>query len=87
MPRFVSMDLYNRYKEDVWKLTNAKQRLEPGKAHRGLTDQEIASRLGLTVEEVIEIRCIAENDNISLEAHLDADDTKEKRFSHPSGRK
>jgi len=80
MPRFVSMDLYNRHKEDVWKLTNAKQRLEPGRVHRGLTDNEIASRLGLTVEEVIEIRCIAENDNISLEAHLDADDTKEKRF-------
>jgi DNA-directed RNA polymerase sigma subunit (sigma70/sigma32) len=80
MPRVVSMDLYNRYKEDVWKLTNAKQRLEPGRVHRGLTDEEIASRLGLSVEEVIEIRCIAENDNISLEAHLDADDAKEKRF-------
>ncbi len=87
MPRFVSMDLYNRYKEDVWKLTNAKQRLEPGKAHRGLTDKEIASSLGLTVEEVIEIRCIAENDNIPLQAHLDADDTKEKRFSRPPGKK
>jgi DNA-directed RNA polymerase sigma subunit (sigma70/sigma32) len=79
MPRFVSMDLYNRYKEDVWKLTNAKQRLEPGKENRGLTDKEIASRLGLAVEEVIEIRCIAENDKISLEAHLDAENTKEKR--------
>jgi len=87
MPRFVSMDLYHRYKEDVWKLTNAKQRFEPGKAHRGLTDKEIASRLGLTVEAVIEIRCIAENDKISLEAHLDADDTKEKRFSRPPGKK
>jgi DNA-directed RNA polymerase sigma subunit (sigma70/sigma32) len=83
MPRFVSMDLYNRYKEDVWQLTNAKQRLEPGKEHRGLTDREIASRLGLTVEEVVEIRCIAENDNISLEAHLDAENTKEKMFSRP----
>jgi DNA-directed RNA polymerase sigma subunit (sigma70/sigma32) len=84
MPGFVSMDLYNRYKEDVWKLTNAKQRLEPGKENRGLTDKEIASRLGLAVEEVIEIRCIAENDKISLEAHLDAENTKEKRFSRPA---
>jgi hypothetical protein len=41
----------------------------------------------LTVEEVIEIRCIAENDKISLEAHLVADDTKEKRFSRPPGKK
>jgi DNA-directed RNA polymerase sigma subunit (sigma70/sigma32) len=87
MPRFVSMDVYERYKEEVWKLTNAKQRLEPGKKHRGLTDEEIASKLGLTVEEVIEIRCIAENDNISLEAYLDADNTKEKRFKRPPGKK
>jgi len=87
MPRFVSMDLYNRYKEDVWKLTNAKQRLEPGKKHRGLTDQEIASELGLTVEQVIEIRCIAEREEIPLEAHLDADETKEKRFKRPPRKK
>ena len=87
MPRFVSMDLYNRHKEEVWKLTNAKQRFEPGKALRGLTDKEIASRLGLTVEEVIEIRCIAENEKISLEAYSDAEDTKEKRFRRPPGKK
>jgi len=87
MPRFVSMDLYKRHKEDVWKLRNAKQRLEPGKAHRGLTDQEIASRLGLTVEEVIEIRCIAENEKIPVEAYTDAEYTKEKRFSRPPGKK
>ena len=87
MPSFVSMDVYERYKDEVWKLTNAKQRLEPGKKHRGLTDEEIASKLGLTVEEVIEIRCIAENDNISLEAYLDADNTKEKRFKRPPGKK
>jgi hypothetical protein len=37
----------------------------------------------LGVEEVIEIRCIAENDNISLEAHLDADVTREKSFTRP----
>ncbi len=86
MPRFVSMNLYNRYKDEVWKLTNAKQRFEPGKAHRGLTDKEIASQLGLIVEEVIEIRCIAENDNISLEAYLDAEDTKEKRFKRIPGK-
>lgn len=87
MPRFVSMDVYNRYKDEVWTLTNAKQRLEPGKKHRGLTDQEIASKLGLTEEEVIEIRCIAENDNISLEAYLDAEHTKEKRFKRIPGKR
>ena len=87
MPRFVSMDLYNRYKDDVWNMTNAKQRLEPGGAHRGLADKEMALRLGLTIEEVIEIRCIAENEKIQLEAYLDAEDTKEKRFKRPPGKR
>ena len=87
MSRFVSMNMYERYKEKVWNWTNAKQRLEPGKKHRGLTDREIASKLGLTVEEVIEIRCIAESEKISLEAYLDAEDTKEKRFKRPPSKK
>jgi len=74
------MDLYQRFKEKVWRLTNAKQRLEPGKPHRGLTDQEIASQLGLTLEDAIEIRCIAENEMIPLEAYLDAEKIKQARF-------
>ena len=87
MPRFVSMDVYERYRDEVWKLTNARQRLKPGTKNRGLTDKEIASTLGLTVEEVIEIRCIAESDNIPLEAYLDAEATKEKRFKRAPGKK
>jgi DNA-directed RNA polymerase specialized sigma subunit len=87
MPRFVAMELYERYKEEVWKLTNAKQRLEPGKKNRGLTDNEVASTLGLTAEEVIEIRCIAESEKTPLEAYLDAEDTKEKRFKRAPGKK
>ena len=84
MPRFVSMDLYERYKGEVFKLTNARQRLEPGKTHRGLTDEEIASKLVLTVEEVTEIRCIAEKESIDLNDYLDAEETKEKRFKMSS---
>ena len=87
MPKFVSIDLYNRYKDEVWNLTNANQRLEPGKKHRGLTDIEIASKLGLTVAEVTEIRCIAESEKTPLEAYLDADDTKAKRFKTLPGKK
>ena len=86
MPRFVNMDLYNRYKDEIWKLTNAKQRFEPQISHRGLTDREIASQLGLTVAEVAEIRCIAENEMISLEKYLDADDTKEQRYKRAPGK-
>jgi DNA-directed RNA polymerase sigma subunit (sigma70/sigma32) len=81
MPRFVSMDLYHRFKDNVWRLTNYRQRYETGKAHRGLTDKEIAQRLRLSVEDVIEIRSIAENEKISLEACLEADRIKEKRFN------
>jgi DNA-directed RNA polymerase sigma subunit (sigma70/sigma32) len=80
------MDLYNRYKDEIWKLTNAKQRFEPQISHRGLTDREIASQLGLTVAEVTEIRCIAENEMISPEKYLDADDTKEQRYKRAPGK-
>lgn len=86
MPRFLSMELYDRHKEKVWKWTNARQRLELGKDHRGLTDKEMASRLELTVEEIIEIRCIAENEMIPLASYLEADDIKEKRFNRVPSR-
>jgi DNA-directed RNA polymerase sigma subunit (sigma70/sigma32) len=86
MPRFVNIDLYNRHKDEIWKLTNAKQRFEPQISHRGLTDREIASQLGLTVAAVTEIRCIAENEMISLEKYLDADDTKEQRYKRAPGK-
>jgi len=80
MSKFVAMDLYERFKDQVWRLTNAKQRLEPLKTHRGLADKEIALKLGLTKEEVIEIRCIAEKEMIPLENFLKAEDLKEERF-------
>jgi DNA-directed RNA polymerase sigma subunit (sigma70/sigma32) len=86
MPGFVNPELYNRYKDEVWKLTNAKQRYEPGKAHRGLSDAEIAAQLGLNVDEVTEIRCIVENEMISLENYLDAEDIKEQRFKRAPGK-
>jgi len=42
-----------------------------GKGPSGI-DKEISSRLGLTVEEIVEIRCIAENEMISLESYPEA---------------
>ena len=86
MPRFVSMNLYERYRDAVWDLTNARQRYEPGRKHRGLTDEEIASKLGLTVEDAAEIRCIAEIEKTSLEAYLDAEGVKEERFKRTPGK-
>jgi DNA-directed RNA polymerase sigma subunit (sigma70/sigma32) len=81
------MDLYQRFKEEVWKLTNAKQRYERDKARRGLTDKEIAARLGLTPKEVTEIRCIAENEMVPLDNYLDAEDIKERRYRRAPGKK
>ena len=86
MPKFVNPDLYNRYKDEVWKLTNAQQRYEPGKAHRGLSDEEIARRLGLKPEQVTEIRCIVENEKVSLEKYLVAEGTKEQRYKRAPGK-
>ena len=86
MPKFVTPDLYNRYKDEVWKLTNAQQSYEPGKAHRGLSDEEIAERLGLKAEQVTEIRCIVENEMISLEKYLDARSAKEQRYKRAPGK-
>jgi len=87
MSMFVKRDLYNRYKDKVWHLTNAKQRYEPGMEHRGLSDKEIAAQLGLSIEKVTEIRCIAEIEMISLEKYLDAEDIKEKRYRRAPGKK
>jgi DNA-directed RNA polymerase sigma subunit (sigma70/sigma32) len=49
-------------------------------------DEEIAKRLGLKAEEVTEIRCIVENEMISLEKYLDAEDTKEQRYKRAPGK-
>ena len=87
MPRFVDMDLYNQYKDNILELTNARQRFEPQASHRGLTDEEIASHLGLTVGDVTEIRCIAEIEKISLANYLDADEIKEQRYKRAPGKK
>ncbi len=80
MSKFITMELYNKYKQEVLKRTNARQRLIAGKSQGGFSDQEIAAQLGLTEEEVIEIRCIAETEDISLQNYLDADTIKENRF-------
>ena len=86
MSKFVNMDLYNRYKDEILILTNARQRFEPHASHRGLTDREIASRLGLSAADVTEIRCIAEIEMISLENYLDANDIKELRYKRAPGK-
>jgi len=80
MPTTISAELYRRYRDPVWELTNWRQRWEPDRVLRGLTDEEIASRLGLSAAEVAEIRCIAETEMIPLGDYLGAEESKERRF-------
>ena len=51
-------DLYARHKDEVLRLSNSFQTIE----HRGLSDREIAERLGLDERTVTEIRVVAERD-------------------------
>ena len=59
----VDPETYRKYKDEVIKLCNSFQ--EIGK--RGLSDKEIAERLGLDERTVTEIRCVAERDCYSLD--------------------
>lgn len=89
MPFSISPDLYNEFEARVLTLTNARQRYEPGKHLRGLTDAEIAAELGITPAEATEIRCIAEVDLADAARFFEADEWKEgrkARSSRPAGR-
>ncbi len=74
-------DLYRRYKDEVLQLSNAFQhniKIDLTNRKRGLSDQEIAQRLGLDAPTVSEIRCIAERDCYDLDEWQRAIAFKEK---------
>ncbi len=56
-------DLYARHKDEVLRLSNSFQRID----RRGLSDREIAERLGLDARTVTEIRVVAERDCYPLD--------------------
>ncbi len=84
MPFSISASLYREFKDRVLALTNARQRHEPGKAIRGLTDEEIAKTLGISTAEATEIRCIAELDLMDPARFFEADEWKEERRARRS---
>ncbi len=64
---FVEPELYRRYKDEVLRLSNSfqvniQEHLPPETRQRGLSDREIAERLGLEEGVVREIRVVAERD-------------------------
>jgi hypothetical protein len=66
--------VYERHKDEVLKLSNSFQRID----QPGLSDRQIAERLGLDERTVTEIRCVAERDCYPLEEWEKAIEFKRK---------
>ena len=73
---FFTLDpaVYARHKDEVLRLSNSFQTIE----RRGLSDREIAERLGLDERTVTEIRCVAERDCYPLDEWQRAIEFKRK---------
>ena len=79
MSKYISPELYNKYKHQVLEMSLAIQYYEGTTLRRessSLSDQEIADRLDLDVDDVTEIRCIAEVDLLSEDVWLESDNWK-----------
>jgi len=92
MSKYVSPELYHKYKHQVLEMSPAIQYYEGTTLRREsscLTDQEIADRLGLDVDEVTEIRCIAEIDLLPADTWLKSENRQRERAQRAfgSGRK
>ena len=62
---FVDPETYNKYKDEILELSHAVQinfqeHLPPDKRQPGLSDRQIAVKLGIEEQVVREIRCVAE---------------------------
>ena len=92
MSKYVSPELYHKYKHRVLEMSPAIQYYEGTTLQRGsssLSDQEIADRLELDVADVTEIRCIAEIDLLPANIWLKSANWKREkaRNAFGSGRK
>jgi hypothetical protein len=80
---FVDPEVYKRYKDEVLRLSdsvqiNFQEHLPPEKRRRGLSDREIAEKLGLDERTVREIRVVAERDTYDLSEWEKAIEFKDK---------
>ncbi len=80
---FVDPKTYKQYKDEVLDLSHAVQvnfqeHLPADKRQPGLSDRQIADKLGLDENVVREIRCVAERDKYSLDEFEEAIRFKEK---------
>jgi len=86
--KYVSPELYNKYKHQVLEMSPAIQYYEGTTLIREsscLTDREIADRLGLAVDEVTEIRCIAEIDLLPADTWLRSANWKREKVQRSFG--
>ncbi len=80
---FVDPETYKKYKDEILELSHAVQinfqeHLPADKRRPGLSDKQIAEKLGIEENVVREIRCVAERDKYSLDEFEEAIRFKEK---------
>lgn len=80
---FVDPEIFDRYKGEVLRLSNSfqvnvQEHLPPDERRRGLSDAEIAEKLGLEERVVREIRVVAERDYYDIEEWEKAIEFKDK---------
>ena len=80
---FVDPEVYRTYKDEVLRLSDSRQvniheHLPADQRQRGLSDKEIAERLGLDERVVREIRVVAERDYYPLDEWEKAIEFKDK---------
>ncbi|MEE8291702.1 MAG: hypothetical protein V3R80_09490 [Candidatus Tectomicrobia bacterium] len=80
---FIEPEVYSQYKDEVLRLSNSFQvniheHLPADKRQRGLSDQEIAAKLGLEERVVREIRVVAERDYYPIDEWEKAIEFKDK---------
>jgi len=79
MSKTVSPELYHKYKHRILEMSPAIQHYEGTRMNREsscLSDQEIAEKLGLDIDDVTEIRCIAEIDLLPADVWIQSDNWK-----------
>ena len=80
---FIDPEIYKRYKDEILRLSdsfqvNIQEHLPAETRQRGLSDKEIADKLGLEERVVREIRVVAERDYYDLDEWEKAIQFKDK---------
>jgi len=82
MDKYLTPEIYNKYQQQVLDMSLGVEYyvgLEQQSESSCLSDGEIAKRLGLSVQEVREIRTIAENDLLPADTWMKSDEEKRRK--------